>query len=380
MKALAALLLVATSLHAKTFREPHVAFESSRYRPNSIAVADFNGDGLDDVAANESCYPGDPCPLLLFYQTKTGMLAEPVFIDVDASGYDIQAGDFNSDGRIDIALAGYEVQVLLQKPDGTLSAPVSYDMSDGVYDLGVGDVNGDGRTDIVGMPWGGDEMYVLEQQAGGTALVRRNYPMTGYGYDDFDLIDLNGDGRRDAIDASGQGALGVMHISHATSTGFDAPLELKLPWHDLMDDVEGGDFNGDGRMDLAVISRGTFSEMPPFVGLLLQSASGTFEAGPVLQTADGAETLLVADFDRDGDSDIAVGDRSKGLQIWIQTRPGVFEAQLYGLPRYSNFSSHDHLAVGDVNHDGATDLVVGLDNGALAVLYGILPRRHSVAR
>lgn len=379
MKALAALLLLATSLHANTFREAHVAFESQRYRPNSVAIADFNGDGLADVAANGWCYPGDPCPLMLFYQTKNGTLAEPVFIGADAAGSDIQAGDFNNDGRMDIVLAGAEVQVLLQTADGTLDAPASYETPSGIYDLGVGDVTGDGRTDIVGMPWGGDEMYVLEQQPVGTGLVPRTYPMTGYGYDDFDLIDLNGDGRRDAIDASAQGAIGVMHVCYATSTGFDAPLELRLPWHDLAEDVEGGDFNGDGRMDLAVIAHGTFSDMPPYVGLMLRTASGSFEAGPLLQADYWPETLLVADFDRDGDSDIAVGGGA-GLQVWIQTRPGVFEQQRYVLPRHSNFSTHDHLAAGDVNHDGATDLVVALDNGALAVLYGILPRRHSVAR
>lgn len=92
------------------------------------------------------------------------------------------------------------------------------------------------------------------------------------------------------------------------------------------------------------------------------------------------ETILVADFDRDGDSDIAVGGASESLQVWIQTAPGVFEKQSYDLPVRSTFSSHDHLAIGDVNHDGATDLVMGLDYGALAVLYGAVPRRHSVAR
>jgi hypothetical protein len=101
--------------------------------------------------------------------------------------------------------------------------------------------------------------------------------------------------------------------------------------------------------------------------------------GPVLESDHGPDTLLVADFDRDGDSDIALRGGPR-LQVWIQIRPGVFEKQLYDMPDYSNFSEHDRLATGDVNHDGLTDLVVALDNGTLAVLYGTVPRRHSVAR
>jgi hypothetical protein len=348
------------------------SYSQSPYNPNSIAVADFNGDGRADVAATDTFCAGRTCSVMVFHQTAAGTFAAPVILPGVDRQSDIQAGDFNGDGRVDIAVAAHDLFVYLQQPDGAFAAAVKYDASDDLYDLAVGDIDHDGRLDIVAMGWGGPRMHIFAQQKDGT-LRDATYPMSGGGYDDFDLVDLNGDGALDAVDASSR-----IRVAYGRPAGgFDPPLELKLPWSVLADEIEEGDFNGDGRVDLAIITYGGSPDYEPFVGLLLQTAAGTFEAGPRFTTYHWPDTLLVRDLNGNGRADIAVAAGNR-IQLWLQTAPGVFKYEELALPLFSNFAENDHLAVGDANGDGMPDLLVGLDNGALAVFEGMPPRRHTV--
>jgi hypothetical protein len=348
------------------------SYPQEPYNPNSIAVADFNGDGRDDVAATDEFCSDRACGVMVFEQTAAGTFAAPRILPGFDRQTDIQAGDFNGDGRIDIAVVAHFLYVYLQQPDGTFAAPVKYDAADDLYDLAVGDVDRDGRLDIVAMPWGGSRMHVFAQQTDGT-LRDTAYPMTGSGYDDFDLADLNGDGALDAIDASSR-----IRVAYGRPAGgFDPPLEIKLPWSVPADEIEEGDFNGDGRVDLAVITYGGSPDYEPFVGLMLQTPAGAFEAGPRFTTYHWPGTLLVRDLNGNGRADIAVAAGNR-IQMWMQTAPGAFVYEEVTPPVFSNFATNDHLAVGDANGDGVPDLLVGLDNGALAVFEGLGPRRRTV--
>jgi hypothetical protein len=373
-RTLLTLVLLAAPLPVVAGFRPVKSYSHEPYNPNSIAVADFNGDGRDDVAATDEFCSSRTCSVMVFEQTAEGTFAAPVILPASADRQsDIQAGDFNGDGRADIAVAAHFLFVYLQQPDGTFAAPVKYDAADDLYDLAVGDVDRDGRPDIVAMPWGGSRMHVFAQQKDGT-LRDTPYPMTGSGYDDFDLADLNGDGALDAIDASSR-----IRVAYGRPAGgFDPPLEIKLPWSVLADAVEEGDFNGDGRVDLAIITYGGSPDYEPFVGLLLQTPAGTFQAGPRFTTYHWPHTLLVRDLNGNGRADIAVAADDR-IQMWMQTAPGAFVYEEVALPLFSNFAENDHLAVGDANDDGVPDLLVGLDNGALAVFEGLGPRRRTVS-
>ncbi|HYC90508.1 MAG TPA: VCBS repeat-containing protein [Thermoanaerobaculia bacterium] len=390
LPALFALLLAASPALGALFRAG-VVYPQRVYRPDALVIADFNGDGRNDVAAAEGEYCTS-CRVLVFLQTAEGTLAEPLVFPGPGNARAIRAGHFNDDGRLDLVVAAGRLFVLLQQPDGSFAAGKLVDEQRGAADFDTADLNGDGRTDIVGMPWGSETMNVYEQQAGGT-FVHREQAMTGYGYDDFELADLNGDGRADAVNVSGQGVVGRLHVALAKpGGGFGEVMVVDLPWRDGFSGVESGDFNGDSRVDLAVLPNARSDE--PFVGLVLQQPDGSFAAGPTLPAEEMPASLLARDFDGDGDADLAatgatarVGptyrDDEYVVQVWLQTAPGVFASQQYALPdAQSNHSRYEHLAIGDVTGDGIRDLVVAMDRGALIVLAGREEpaRRRSVRR
>jgi hypothetical protein len=132
-----------------------------------VAVADFNGDGIDDLATATILRPNASDEAIVlevftgthdrsFAMTSTEITAVP---DV----YQVATGDFNGDGKPDVALvlqpAGrggsappVPVTIFANQGDGTFAAPVTYYLS-GTSELltnaiTAGDFNGDGVTDI----------------------------------------------------------------------------------------------------------------------------------------------------------------------------------------------------------------------------------------
>jgi hypothetical protein len=114
--------------------------------PESIAVGDFNEDGRLDVAVANS-KAGNVSVLL---GNGDGTFRPPVDYPLDGSPNSIVVGDFNGDGYKDLAVAnGQTVSIILGNGDGTFQAPAQYPASAGLQGLAVGDFNGDGKADLV---------------------------------------------------------------------------------------------------------------------------------------------------------------------------------------------------------------------------------------
>ncbi len=227
--------------------------------PAAVAVGDFNGDGAQDlVTANYHSADGTASVLL---GDGAGGFAPRIDVATGPASYDIAVGDFNSDGRQDLAtvmtdwLMEQGVGVLLGDGEGHFSPMSVFGTSLEPVAVAVGDMNGDGRQDLVSAQRleGVGEIAVLLGDgsgvfAGGRRLRidRETLCVT--------LGDANGDGRQDVVSAKGSV---VIVLRGDGRGGLASPLEFSAGARPA--DVAVADLNGDGLQDLATANYGSDS-------------------------------------------------------------------------------------------------------------------------
>lgn len=295
----------------------------------------------------------------------------------------VAIGDFNGDGRRDVAALGWrnspdlalEVILFTGQEDGSLAdepdifpagqAPWSY-LTCG---MAVGDVNGDGRDDIVvanaGNPETPGSIGVFLQDAAGMLLPMESLPSTASHR--VEAADLDADGRTDVVSAGFSETTVTVEIRYQTAEGTLAePLLHEIPFEEEPDVLEfaAGDANGDGRQDLLVIAKDLGRLVgAPRVALALQDASGGF-AEPVYLSDRLMLTFIsggaLGDVDGDGSPEVVIPHGGNRAYEW-KPYLSVFRPEEFG----SGFSS-DHVgtydnpggpAIADVDGDGRLDLI-----------------------
>jgi hypothetical protein len=124
-----------------------------------------------------------------------------------------------------------------------------------------------------------------------------------------------------------------------------------------------GDFNGDGKADLAVANAASSN-----VSVLLGNGNGTFQAAVNYAAGDDPDSVAVADFNGDGKADLAVANYlGNNVSVLLGNGNGTFQAAV----NYGVSSGPYSVAVGDFNGDGKADLAVAnYDSDNLSVLLG----------
>lgn len=197
---------------------------------------------------------------------------------------------------------------------------------------------------------------------------RQELDVGSTGHTDFDLADFDGDGRLDLAVLSSAGELAVLANN---GTSFVPVRSMQVGGLPLS--LTRGDFNGDGAPDYAM-ARWQAGE----VTVALNTGSGDFAAPQQLPCV-AALATATADLDGDGDLDLlASRDESPLLSYWLGNGSGGFVAQPdLVLP---GGGSVFQLAVGDVTHDGHPDVVL-CDRAAprVVILHGGLGMAPGVA-
>jgi len=217
---------------------------------SAAAVADFNGDGIPDVAVT-SVFQGTTILLGNGDGTFRSGASLPASFDW------LVAGDFNGDGKQDLGVAtSSSVGIMLGDGDGTFQ-PISFLRSGYTQYLLAADFNADGKLDLAAVgasPGGNTIVSVYLGNGDGTLQSKKNFWVRG-----------------------------------AASPG----------------GLVAADFNGDGRVDLAVsLSLNWVNWVPNQVALLLGDGTGQF-GSPSFYFGGGGR-LVAGDFDRNGTEDLAV--------------------------------------------------------------------------
>lgn len=391
---------------------PAVIYYTGAYNPVAVAIADVNGDGnLDLVVANQCtgpdfCDGGGTVSVLL--GSGNGIFGAPLTY---ASGgsflYSVAVADVNGDGRPDLALANGcsnigggtcssegAVGVLLGNGDGTFQPAQLYSSGGFAYfnsRVAVADANGDGRIDLVvlnGCSSACDPIFpppgsvsILLGNGDGAFASAVSYPSGGYFARSLAVGDLDGDGDIDVVvsnwcddntsigSCETQAPIGVLL---GNGDGTFQPVITYASGGIGASSVAVADLDADGTPDLLTGncgSDGCGSFWPPrpggVVGILRGNGDGTFQSAAIYGSG-SYFSIAVADLNGDGKPDVVTGNMSCAVIMFsgcVDVLLGNGDLTFRAIASYDAGISPLSVATGDLNGDGAFDVVVTHESG-----------------
>ncbi len=326
--------------------------------PDALAVGDFNNDGIPDLAV-----PSASTGTLTILPGKGDgtFTATASSLQAGSDPLAIVAGDFNGDGIIDLAVANSganNLSIFLGNGDGSFTVSASHPPTgSNPAAMVVGDFNGDGIPDLAVANGGSSTVTVELGNGDGTFTPSPLSSETGGQPRSMAIGDFNGDGILDLVVAGGySGSTPAVLLGNGDGS-FTATVPLTLPQNFAPYSVVTGDFNQDGKLDLAIANYySTGSSLLIFLG----NGDGTFAATAAGPTGiANATELAVADINGDGNPDL-VETSYYQLGILLGNGDGSFATAT----TLSAGNSPYAIAVADFNGDGTQDLAVTNSNGS----------------
>jgi hypothetical protein len=316
------------------------------------AIGDFNGDGKLDVAVPHA----NANNVAILLGDGNGNLSAPTLFAVGGvAPQSVAVADLNKDGILDLVtgdVGSGDISILFGNGNGTFQPATKIFVAAGTYSVAIGDLNGDGNLDI-----GVVNGAILRGDGQGNFSSGATFGLGNVG--PLAIGDLDKDGRPDLVlvkTNNNQVATFLNTTTFDPAGFFGAPL--LLPVGTTPESVAIGDFNRDGRPDIAVVNEGGFPQ-PGSMSIFLQNVNGQFVAAPGSPISLGLSPRFGAtgDVNRDGILDLAVvNTQSASVSIFLGNGDGTFapapSVSLTG-PGLGTF-----VALADLDLDGKMDLAV----------------------
>jgi hypothetical protein len=360
-------------------------------RPYWLVVADFNHDGKADVAISRQGSNPDSTKAIVevFFGNGDGTMGNGKSYPIGNNFYspesELVTGNFNAPGNLDLLVFGGDrLTVLGVDKKGDLHKQSVYAVGSGCYGcFAAGNFAGNGRQQLVLALGGWRGVAILATTNGNlnAPVVYATGPgVSGNGAGQLAEGDFNGDGNLDLFATHSPVKLAPLDLEVTVSPGngdgtLGSPIVTKIPVNGVRQSTPFaavGDFNGDGRLDAAITLTAPQGPYNDEILILLGSGDGRFQPGASYSHTAGFGPMQVADFNHDGNPDIAsaCGD---GVCVLLGKGHGEFEEPVvYAIDNHATLA----LAVGDFNNDGNPDIaVIGscfVGNGcqSVSILFG----------
>ena len=304
----------------------------------------------------------------IFYSTNS--FAPKVDFTVGSAPENVALGDFDGDGKPDLVVAnsGSDNVSVMENASSTSTIALTniFDIETGAGPVGVvvADLDGDGNQDIATANSASNNISVIRNASVGesTSFQFKVDYATATNPQSIVLADLDMDGRPDLVTANftNSGSVSILRNTSTSVISFAAKQDISTG--SFPASVATGDFNNDGKPDLAVANSNSNS-----VSILLNNSSGSIAFLPKIDISVTASpfSLAVVDYDRDGDLDIMTGlSGSSATTILRNNGEGLFGTTSGpAAPTNPNW-----MTIADMNGDTHPDIVQTAGASTMAVI------------
>jgi FG-GAP-like repeat len=345
--------------------------------PYSIVAGDFGNGHLDlavaDAGANDVSVLLGNGDLTFQAAIRSPTTSSSKLSASGAAGsfpVDIAAGNFNGDGRLDVAtgnIRSSDITVLLGKGDGSFEAPPGSVVGSNAVAVATGDFTGNGNLGVAVLNQASDSVTILPGNGDGTFQQPLSVALPqGSRATSIVTADFNNDGRADL--AVADPFIGEVSILLGNGDGTFQSSTIAVPGGPYA--IAAGDFTGNGLVDLAVADQYSSS-----VTILLGKGDGTFTVGQTIALVNPADptnpdpyfaldAIVAGNFTNSGHLDLAVAEPFiDAVTVLVGAGNGTFtQGSTISFGETIIAPSSMALVTGDFRNNGLTDLAVASSN------------------
>jgi hypothetical protein len=295
---------------------------SVHIEPNAVAAADLNGDGRVDVVFTGVAPSADVANIVVALSQDDSSFKESSAYAFDAPATvptGVTIADFNGDGHPDLAVThttpdftSGSVDILFGAGDGTFPTSTSIPVGAYPYAIAAGDFNGDGRKDLAITDNASNNLTILTSNGDGTFQVSQisaAAPTTAIA-----IADLNHDGLADIAVATTGSATALTVLLNKGNGAFADPQRYRVDT--VPSAIAIADYDGDGQLDVAIANRSSSAVL-----VFLGNSDGTLQDPTSFSASTDGLSLATADFNLDGEPDLALSSLTSGdVSVMLNTR------------------------------------------------------------